>query len=120
MKKLTVLVLTLGIVMGLGMVAMADELNVNVNIQINASNATNSSTGAKWYLASTPGHNQFSLKYKKPDDSEWILVNNSFSPWTSDLEPSASKSFGLNIFTATTSTKEDPLGFYVYFRSVAS
>ena len=93
---------------------------VTLNIQINASNATNSTTGARWNLTSTPGFNNYSLQYIKSGGGTWTNINDTYDTFMTNLGVGGWQTFDLNIFMATSSTKSDPLTVTVTFRSVAS
>ena len=90
----------------------------SLNIQINASNATNATTGSVWNLTSTPGHDNYSLLYNL--SSSWININQTYDTFITDLAVGSWQTFDLNIFMATTATKDDPLTLTVTFRSVVS
>jgi hypothetical protein len=91
---------------------------ITLNIQIKASNATNTTTGAKWQLNETPDFDNYTLQYNK--STSWTNINLTFDTFVTDLGVGAWQTFDLNIFMATTSTKSDPLSVTVTFRSVAS
>ena len=93
---------------------------VTLDIQIKASNATNSTTGAEWILSSTPGFNNYSLQYNKSISDPWVNINQTYDTFVSNLAAGFWQRFDLNIFMATSSTKQDPREVEVTFRSVAS
>lgn len=99
---------------------LTNEGTVSLNIQINASNATNATTGASWNLTSTPGFNNYSLQYNKSGGFSWTNINQTYDTFVTNLAVSGWQTFDLNIFMATTATNGDPLSLTVTFRSVVS
>ena len=99
---------------------LANEGNVNINVQIKGNNATNATTGAEWKLASTPSCDNFSLKYNKSGDASWTIINTTYDTFCTNLAASTNQTFDLNLYVATTSSKDDPLSFYITFKSVAN
>ena len=97
---------------------LTNEGDVALDIQIKASNATNSTTGAKWILNETPDFNNYSLQYNKSGGGTWTNINLTFDTFVTDLIKGSWQTFDLNIFMAKTSTKSDPLSITVTFRSV--
>ena len=97
---------------------LTNEGNINLTIQIKASNATNTTTGAQWKLASVPGLNNYSLQYYKDGEGTWNNINLTYDTFITKLEIGSWQTFDLNIFMATTSTKSDPLSVTITFRSV--
>jgi len=89
-----------------------------LNIQIKASNATNSTTGARWNLTSTPGYNNYSLQYDK--STSWTNINTTYDIFVTNLGIDSWQTFDLNLIMATTSSTSDPLSLVVTFKSVIS
>jgi len=98
---------------------LANEGNVALDITINATNATNTTTPARWNLTSTPSHNNFSLQYNKSGGGSWIPINITFDTFTS-LAIGGYQTFDLKLLMATTSSTVDPMEVTVTFKSVAS
>ena len=94
--------------------------NVDIDVLIKGDNATNVSTGAEWKLSNTQSYDNFSMKYKKDGDASWSYINTSYDNFLTSLSASNSKTFDLNLFTATTSSTVDPLEFDITLKSVAS
>jgi hypothetical protein len=94
--------------------------NIALNIQIKGSNATNTTTGAIWVLNNSVGFNNFSLQYNLSSGGSWTYVNLSYDTFVTSLAIGSWKTFDLKFFTATTSSKSDPMPITVTFRSVAS
>ena len=99
---------------------LTNEGNAPLHIQINASNATNATTGASWNLTSTPGFDNYSLQYNKSGGFSWTNINQTYDTFVTNLAVSGWQTFDLNIFMATTATNGDPLSLTVTFRSVVS
>jgi hypothetical protein len=99
---------------------LSNNGTTTLNIQIKASNATNSSTGAKWELNSTPDFDNYSLQYNKSGGGTWTNINLTYDTFVTNLAVDSWQTFDLNIFMATTSMKSDPLTVSVTFRSVIS
>jgi len=94
--------------------------NVAIDLQINASNATNSTTGAQWNLSASAGHNDFTLQYLKSGGVTWTIINTTYDTFVTNLGISSSQTFDLNMTMATTSSTTDPMSLTVTFKSVAS
>lgn len=97
---------------------LTNEGNVALNIQINASNATNSSTGAEWKLNSTPSNDNFTLQYNKSGGGTWTNINTTYDVFVTNLGVNSWQTFDLKLIMATKSSTEDPLSFEVTFKSV--
>jgi hypothetical protein len=97
---------------------LTNEGNVALNIQINASNATNSSTGAEWKLNSTPSNDNFTLQYNKSGGGTWTNINTTYDVFVTNLDVNSWQTFDLKLIMATESSTEDPLSFEVTFKSV--
>ncbi len=99
---------------------ITNEGNATLNIQIKASNATNSSTGARWNLTSTPDHNDFTLHYDKSGDGGWTIINTTYDVFVTNLAIDGYQTFDLKMTHATTSSVFDPMSLDVIFKSVVS
>ncbi len=99
---------------------LTNEGNVALDITINATHATNSTTGAQWNLTTPPAKDNFSLWYKKNGDASWTNITTSFTSFVTNLAADNWKTFDLKLLMATTSSTTDPLGLTVTFKSVAS
>jgi len=99
---------------------LANEGNVALDITINATNATNTTTPARWNLTATPGHDNFSLQYNKSGGGSWTNINITFDTFITDLAIGGHQTFDLKLLMATTSSTVDPMGVTVTFKSVAS
>ena len=95
---------------------------VPINIQIKATNATNTTTGAKWNLRGSPGLDNFQLQYKKSGDESWTTINLTYDTFMLNLPATGIdwQTFDLNLIMATTSSSGDPLSFTITFKSVAA
>ena len=99
---------------------LTNEGDAALSIQINASNATNATTGAVWRLNATPDFDNFTLQYNLSGSGAWTNINLTYDTFVTDLGVGSWQTFDLNIFMATTSAKGDPLSLTVTFRSVVS
>jgi len=99
---------------------ITNEGNATLNIQIKASNATNSTTGTRWNLTSTPDHNNFTLHYDKSGDGGWTIINTTYDVFVTSLGVDYWQTFDLKMTHATTSSVVDPMSLDVTFKSVAS
>jgi len=97
---------------------LTNQGDVTLHIQINASNATNSSTGAIWRLNATPDFDNFTLQYNKSDSGTWTNINLTFDTFLTNLEVGSWQTFDLKLLTATKATYGDPLTLTITFRSV--
>jgi hypothetical protein len=99
---------------------LTNEGNVALDITINATNATNSTSGAKWRLNTTQGHDNFSLQYNLSGAGTWTNINITFDTFVTDLAIDSWQTFDLKLLMATTSSTVDPMEVTVTFKSVAS
>ncbi len=99
---------------------LSNEGNVALDITINATYATNSTTGAQWNLTSPPAKDNFSLWYKKNGDGSWTNITTSFTSFVTNLAADNWKTFDLKLLMATTSSTTDPLGLTVTFKAVVA
>jgi len=98
---------------------LTNEGNVALDITINATNATNSTSGAEWRLNTTQGHDNFSLQYNLSGASSWTNINITFDTFVTSLAIGGYQTFDLKLLMATTSSTVDPMGVTVTFKSVA-
>jgi hypothetical protein len=99
---------------------LTNEGAVALNIQINASNATNSSTGAKWKLNETADNDNFTLQYNKSGGGTWTNINTTYDVFVSSLGIGSWQTFDLKLIMATSSSTTDPLSVVITFKSVAA
>jgi hypothetical protein len=99
---------------------LTNEGNTALDIQINASNATNSTTGATWLINDTAGYDKYTIGFNLTGGDTWTLFNDTFKTFVTDIAASSYQTFDLNVTMATKSTKSDPLELTVTFRAVAS
>jgi len=99
---------------------LTSEGDVALDITINATNAKNTTHGAKWNLTTTPGHDNFSLQYNLSGAGTWTNINITFDTFITDLVIGGYQTFDLKLLMATTSSTVDPMGVTVTFKSVAS
>ena len=90
-----------------------------LNIQIKATNATNTTTGAKWVLNTTQDFDNYTLEYNRSDIGTWTSISLNYNTFITNLKANAWQTFDLKLTTASTSTKSDPLNITITFRSVA-
>jgi hypothetical protein len=87
-------------------------------IQIKASNATNTTTGAKWTLNTTQSLDNFTLQYNKSSGGTWIVINLTYDLFISSLDSGSWQAFDLKLIMATLSSTDDPLSLDLTFRSI--
>lgn len=97
---------------------LTNNVEIPLYIEIKASNATNSSTGGKWILNSTPDYNKFTLQYNKSGGGSWATINLTYDLFLSYLEIGSYQTFDLKLITATSSSTFDPLYMELTFRCV--
>ncbi|KYK21402.1 hypothetical protein AYK21_04870 [Thermoplasmatales archaeon SG8-52-2] len=98
---------------------LTNQGNVLLNIQIKATNATNSTTGAKWVLNTTQDFDNYTLEYNRSDTGTWTNIALDYNTFITNLAVGSWQTFDIKLTTASTSTKGDPLSITVTFRSVA-
>jgi hypothetical protein len=99
---------------------LTNEGDAALNIQINASNATNATTGAVWRLNATPDFDNFTLQYNLSGSGTWTTINLTYDIFVYNLGVGSWQTFDLKLLMAPTATYGHPLTVTVTFRSVAS
>jgi len=97
---------------------LTNEGNVAISIQINATNATNSSTGDVWVVNDTASHNNYTIGFNLTSGDTWTLFNETFRTFATNIAWDSWQTFDLNLTMATTSSKGNPLSLTITFRAV--
>jgi hypothetical protein len=97
---------------------LSNEGNVALSIQINATNATNSSTGSVWVVNDTADFENYTIGFNLTGGDAWTLFNETYITFVSNLALGSWQEFDFNLTMATASMKGDPLSLTVTFRSV--
>jgi hypothetical protein len=80
---------------------LTNDGGVAVNVQINATNATNATSGFKWNLTSTAGLNNFNLSYYNNSAvGVWKKVNLTYDTFYNNLAVNSWQTFDLRIYLA--------------------
>jgi hypothetical protein len=97
---------------------LTNQGDVALHIQVNASNATNSTTGSIWRLNATPDFDNFTLQYNKSGIGTWTNINLTFDTFITNLALGSWQTFDLKLLTPNRATYGHPLTLTVTFRSV--
>jgi len=99
---------------------LTSQGDVPLYIQINASNATNTTTGALWRLNATPDFDNFTLQYNKSGSGTWTNINLTYDTFVTSLAVGSWQTFDLKLLMASKATYGHPLTVTITFRSVAA
>ena len=89
----------------------------SVDVTVNATDATNSTTHAKWDINDSVDHDKFKLEFQI-GEGDWTVINETYGTFTNSLV--SSETFDLRIYMASTSSTTDELTFTITFKAVAS
>ncbi|MFA5308796.1 MAG: CARDB domain-containing protein [Dehalococcoidales bacterium] len=80
---------------------------VTIDIDIKSSDATRDN-GITWYLADTPGDEQYSHQVRLNSNTTWINLKRDYQPLIQALKPDQTATFDLKIFMPTYSVDPNP------------